>query len=174
VWLFVVVNYCYSFSGAASSVSAGVASSIFGGGGTQHGFLQLSPPLQQGFFLQHPFFAFLLQDALLLLQDFEALFLLQEELLLLQHPFFASLLQEDLLLLEQLFFAFPLQQVPFALFLQVASHIFPVLIHFISFVSVFCPSLLEFPNMFCAFTLAIPIKNTANNTIDNFFILNNF
>jgi hypothetical protein len=141
---FIVFNYCYLFSSTSSSITAGVDFSIVGGGGTQHGFVQSAPHFL-AFFLQHPFFAFLLQDALLLLQDFEALFLLQEDFL-------------------------PWQQVPVALFLQVSLHTLPVLEHFFtsSLATVFEG------NKDCAFTLAIPIKNTANNTIDIFFILNNF
>jgi len=166
VWLFIVVNYCYLFFSTSSSITAGVVFSI--GGATQHGFVQSLP---------HLFTVFLLQDALLLLQDFEAFFLLQEDLLLLQHPFSAFLLQDALLLLQdfEAFFLLqedflPLQQVPVALFLQVLLQTFPVLVHFFtsSVATVFEG------NKDCAFTLAIPIKNTANNTIDIFFILNNF
>jgi len=183
VWLFIIVNYYYSFSGTISSITAGVVFSIVGGGGTQHGFIQSLPQLFT-FFLQHPFFAFLLQEDLLLLEHPFLSFLLQEDLLLLEHPFLSDLehfdldLQHDFLSedLEQLFFSdleqdfffSPLQQVPFVLFGQVSSHTFPVLAHFFtsSLATVFEG------NKDCALTLAIPIKNTANNTIDNFFILN--
>ena len=48
---FIVFNYYYSFSGAASSVAAGVASSIVGGA-AQQGLVQSAPH----------FFTFLLQE----------------------------------------------------------------------------------------------------------------
>ncbi len=136
------------------------------------------------FFLQHPFFAFLLQE------DFPPPYLL---LLLKLKPPDLLLLQEDFLLLEQLVFFLPLQHVPFALFLQVALHIFPVFTQTSLPSSLIVYGHLSVPQSgqfalicstaeislvasvsVCAFTLAIPIKSTANNTIDNFFIFNNF
>ncbi|MBT5699435.1 MAG: hypothetical protein HOJ12_05515 [Flavobacteriales bacterium] len=74
--------------------------------------------------------------------------------------------------LEQDFFFFPLQQVPFALFSQVASHIFPVLLQIFSVLLSTVSSVATFSSVVvCAFILVIPMNRNDNNTIDSFFIL---
>ncbi|MBT4217455.1 MAG: hypothetical protein HOE25_02675 [Flavobacteriales bacterium] len=74
--------------------------------------------------------------------------------------------------LEQDFFFSPLQQVPFALFLQVASHIFPVLLQIFSVLLSTLSSVVTFSSVVvCAFILVIPMNRNDNNTIDSFFIL---
>ena len=74
--------------------------------------------------------------------------------------------------LEQDFFFFPLQQVPFALFSQVSSHIFPVLLQIFSVLLSTVSSVATFSLVVvCAFILVIPMNRNDNNTIDSFFIL---
>jgi len=73
--------------------------------------------------------------------------------------------------LEQDFFFFPLQQVPFALFSQVSSHIFPVLLQIFSVLLSTVSSVATFSSVVvCAFILVIPMNRNDNNTIDSFFI----
>tara|TARA_B110000438_G_scaffold163152_1_gene156187 strand:- start:436 stop:873 length:438 start_codon:yes stop_codon:yes gene_type:complete len=73
--------------------------------------------------------------------------------------------------LEQDFFFSPLQQVPFALFSQVASHIFPVLLQIFSVLLSTVSSVVTFSSVVvCAFILVIPMNRNDNNTIDSFFI----
>jgi len=73
--------------------------------------------------------------------------------------------------LEQDFFFSPLQQVPFALFSQVSSHIFPVLLQIFSVLLSTVSSVVTFSSVVvCAFILVIPMNRNDNNTIDSFFI----
>tara|TARA_B110000881_G_scaffold114377_1_gene100435 strand:- start:90 stop:473 length:384 start_codon:yes stop_codon:yes gene_type:complete len=112
--------------------------------------------------LEH-FDSFLEQDVFSDLEHFDS-FLEQEVFSDLEH--FDSFLEQEVFSdLEQDFFFSPLQQVPSFFFSQVSSHTFPVLeqtfsVLFSTFSSV----------VVCAFTLVIPIKRKANNTIDIFFM----
>ena len=93
------------------------------------------------------------------------------------------------MLLEQLVFLLPLQQVLLAFFGHVVSQTFPVFTHtslpssfsvnghsleLFSMLTSSLDTVFSTAVLVCAFTLVIPIKNTANNMIDNYCILNNF
>tara|TARA_Y100000389_G_scaffold202092_1_gene246512 strand:+ start:929 stop:1390 length:462 start_codon:yes stop_codon:yes gene_type:complete len=73
--------------------------------------------------------------------------------------------------LEQDFFFSPLQQVPFAFFSQVSSHIFPVLLQIFTVLLSTVSSVVTLSSLVvCAFILVIPMNRNDNNTIDSFFI----
>ena len=118
-------------------------------------------------FLQHPFFAFLLQD------DFSPPYLfvlskLNELSLLLLHEDF-DFEQAAFTDLEQDLFLSPLQQVPFFFFSQVELQTLPVSLQVLTFFTSSISIKVSLVKTVCAFILVIPKKNTANSKIDIFF-----